>query len=227
MKFNYILILLIVALSSNLGLSQTKEIKIRFIGNCGLHMTDGVSDIYCDFPYKSGAYGYMKYDATELDNIKEDAVFIFTHRHADHYSSKNMRRVIKKKNGKQYGSWNIEDLKKLSESIPHFKIEVFKTKHHFSFIHYSYLMTWHGKKIFLSGDTEHAETIGTIKNMDWAFLPYWLLLDAEEKKIKIDAKMFGIYHLATVQIPSAKETWGEMDKYHPLVEQGEIISVEY
>lgn len=177
------------------GITQSNEIKIKFIGNCGLHMTDGELNIYSDFPYKSGAYGYMNFDESELDSIKENSIFLFTHKHADHYSGKNMRRTLRKKGGQKFGPSNIKKLKEFAKINPDFEIETFKTKHRFSFNHYSYLITWHGKRIFLSGDTESAETIGEIKKMDIAFLPTWILNDAHEKKITIDANKIGVYHL--------------------------------
>jgi ribonuclease BN (tRNA processing enzyme) len=217
---------LILCLITTLGFSQSKEIKIEFLGNCGLYLTDGTTNIYTDFPYKSGAFGYMTYDESELDSIKENSIFIFTHKHADHYSNKNIKKVIKEKGGQKYGSWNIEKLKKLEKSVPNFSIQVFKAKHKWSIKHYSYLITWHNKKIFFSGDTESAKTIGAIKGIDWAFVPYWLLLDAHDNEIKIDAKMFGVYHLATVQIPSAKKNYDKIENIRPLVEQGEIITIE-
>jgi hypothetical protein len=213
-------------LITTLGFSQSEEIKIEFLGNCGLYLTDGKTNIYTDFPYKSGAHGYMEFDESELDSIKENSIFIFTHKHSDHYSDKNIKKVIKEKGGKKYGSWNIDELKNLEKSVPNFSIQVFKTKHKWSAKHYSYLITWHNKRIFLSGDTESAETIGTIKNIDWTFVPYWILLDAKENDIKIDSKMFGVYHLATVQIPSAKENYDEIDNIKPMVEQGEKITIE-
>ncbi|WP_340156532.1 hypothetical protein [uncultured Winogradskyella sp.] len=213
-------------LFTTIGFSQSKEIKIEFLGNCGLYLTDGTTNIYTDFPYKSGGHGYMEFDESELDSIKENSIFIFTHKHSDHYSDKNIKKVIKEKGGKKYGSWNIEELKNLEKSVPNFSIQVFKTKHKWSSKHYSYLITWHNKKIFLSGDTESAETIGTIKNIDWAFVPYWILLDAKENDIKIDSKMFGVYHLATVQIPSAKENYEEIENIKPIIIQGEIITIE-
>ena len=226
-NINQGLLLIVILISAlNLGFSQTNEIKIRFIGNCGLHMTDGKTDVYSDFPYKSGAYNYMEYEDSEIDSLKENAHFIFTHKHADHYSGKNIRKVIKEKNGQKYGSWNIDALEKLGETIPNFSIQAFKTKHKFSLNHYSYLINWNDKSIFLSGDTESAETIGSIENIDWAFVPYWLLLDATEKGIVINTKMYGIYHLATVQAPSANEKWGDLKNYHPLIKQGEIITIE-
>ncbi|WP_460219413.1 MBL fold metallo-hydrolase [Psychroserpens sp. MEBiC05023] len=222
---NLLLILLLSIV--NIGFSQSNEIRIKFIGNCGLHLTDGKTNIYTDFPYKSGAHNYMEFNKSELDSLKNDSHFIFTHKHSDHYSKKNIKKVINEKNGTQYGSWNITELENLEKSIPNFSIKAFKTKHKFSLNHYSYLITWHGKKIFLSGDTESAETIGTMKNIDWAFVPYWILVDAKEKKIEIDTKMYGVYHLANVQIPSAKENWDKIDNIHPLTEQGEIIRIEY
>lgn len=211
---------------TNLCFSQTEKIKIEFIGNCGLYITDGITNIYTDFPYKSGAHNYMEFEESELDSIKENSIFIFTHKHSDHYSEKNIKKVIKEKGGKKYGSWNIEELNNLEKSIPNFSIQVFKTKHKWSFTHYSYLITWHDKKIYLSGDTESAQTIGTVKNIDWAFVPYWILLDAKENNIQIDAKMFGIYHLATVQIPSAKENYDDIKNIKPMVEQGEIFYID-
>ncbi|WP_323789794.1 hypothetical protein [Psychroserpens sp.] len=217
---------LILCLITTLGFSQSKEIKIEFLGNCGLYLTDGKTSIYTDFPYKSGAHGYMDFEETELDSIKENSIFIFTHKHSDHYSDKNIKKVIKEKGGKKYGSWNIDELRNLGESIPNFSIQAFKTDHKWSSKHYSYLITWHHKKIFLSGDTESAETIGTIKNMDWAFVPYWILLDAKENDIKIDTNMFGVYHLATVQIPSAKKNYDEIENMKPMVEQGEKITIK-
>jgi L-ascorbate metabolism protein UlaG (beta-lactamase superfamily) len=114
---------------SNFGYSQSNEIEIKFIGNCGLYLTDGNSDLYIDFLYKSGAYGYMKYDQAEIDSIKENAKFLFTHRHANHYSKKILKKIKSKHKGTVFGSWNNKKFEKLSTSIDDFKIEIFKTKH--------------------------------------------------------------------------------------------------
>ena len=51
-KINKIKLLIIASIFiSSYGFSQTKEIQIEFIGNCGLHMTDGITNFYIDFPY--------------------------------------------------------------------------------------------------------------------------------------------------------------------------------
>lgn len=208
---------------SNFGFSQSNEIKIKFIGNCGLYLTDGKSDLYIDFPYESGAYGYMKYDNKEIDSIKENSIFLFTHRHADHYSKKILKQIKNKHKGKVFGNWNTKKNKKLNNSIEDFKIETFKTKHRFTFKHYSYLITWHDKKIYLSGDTESTETIANVKGIDWAFVPYWIMLDANEKNLKIDADKIGIYHL----YPNQKINNSSTEKIILLDKQGEIILIPY
>lgn len=211
---------------SNSTFSQNSEIKIRFIGNCGLYLTDGISNIYFDFPYKSGAHNYMEYDLSELDSIKVNPIFIYTHKHSDHFSGKLVRKSAKKRNGSIYSPWNIKELLKLNNKLNNFTIEVYKTKHRFSVNHYSYLITWHNKRIFISGDTEHAETIAGLKDLDWAFIPVWLLLDANEKGIKIGdvSKMFAIYHIG----PDDRIT---NDKNNPKIKllnkQGEIITIPY
>jgi len=227
--FKKIFFTLTLSLVGTLGFSQTNEIKIEFMGNCGLYMTDGTTNFYIDFPYKSGAYNYMKFDETELDSIKENSIFIFTHKHADHYSKKHLKKILKEKNGQKFGVSNISDLEKLGETIEDFDIKAFKTKHTFfgiPFRHYSYLITWHNKKIYLSGDTTNPETISKIKNIDWAFVPYWILSNSKEMEIQIDAKMFGIYHLYPEQIPSVKKDCETIEKYHPMIEQGELITIE-
>ena len=204
---------------SNFGYSQNNEIKIKFIGNCGLYLTDGNLNIYVDFPYKSGAHNYMEYDKSEIDNIKEYPIFIFTHKHSDHYS----RKILKKLNGEKYGPWNIRKLKEINDTINEFSIQAFKTKHRFCFKHYSYLIIWHNKKIFLSGDTESAETIGKLSNIDWAFVPSWIILDSYDKDIKIDSEQFGVYHL----YPNEKISNDNPEKYKLMNTQGEVISIPY
>jgi len=67
--YRKILLILALIFIVNVGFSQSNQITIKFIGNCGLYMTDGALNVYVDFPYKSGAYNYMKYDKAELDNI--------------------------------------------------------------------------------------------------------------------------------------------------------------
>lgn len=220
MKLFFYTLLLLIPLT---GISQSNEIKIKFIGNCGLYFTDGDLHLYSDFPYKSGAFNYMEYDAAELDSIQKNSVFLFTHKHADHYSKKLLKKAIKTHQGQAFGAWNIDALKQLCDTIPEFEIQAFKNDHRFSSNHYSYLIIWHGKKIFLSGDTESAATIANMKNLDWAFVPYWILYDAEEMGFKIDTKKIGLYHL----YPDQKINGEIPEKLQLMDQQGKTISIPF
>lgn len=208
---------------SNFVFGQSNEIKIKFIGNAGLYMTDGSLNVYVDFPYKSGAHRYMEYDKSELDSIKDNSIFIFTHRHADHYSKK----LLKKINGKIYGPWQRRkkenDVEIINDSINDFSVKAFKTSHKFTFKHNSYLITWHNKKIFISGDTGDLEAISKTDNIEWAFVPYWILLNAKEESVNIDAKKFGVYHLYPNQIINGEAP----ETIHLLKKQGEVLSISY
>lgn len=203
--------------------AQNNEIKIRFIGNCGLHLTDGSTNIYVDFPYKSGAFNYMKYDDAEIDSIKENSIFLFTHKHPDHYASKRMRKTLRKKKGQKFGKWNIEKLVELSNSINDFSVEAFETEHSLSFKHYAYLITWHGKRIYFYGDTETADIALSMKNLDWAFIPYWTAQQMSAEQAKMDTKMLGIYHF----YPQMINTNNSPDKVKMLDKQGEVIQITY
>ncbi len=216
------LLVFLFFLISNIGYSQNNEIKIRYIGNCGLHITDGTTHIYTDFPYKSGAHHYDEYDDSEIDRLKENAFYIFTHKHSDHYYKGKIKKILKSKNGRKYGKWNIKELINLNKTIPDFKIQAFKTKHRFSFAHYSYLITWHGKTIFLSGDTEHPDTILKLRDIDWAFIPAWLAYNINETGKTLHAKHIGIYHIGPRDDVNIK---GE--RVLMLTEQGKVISLPY
>jgi len=218
---NKIFVIITLIFFMNFGYSQTDEIKIKFIGNCGMYLTDGNINLYVDFPYKSGAHKYMKYDENQLYNISENSIFLFTHKHKDHYSKKLVRKMKKKYNGKIYDNWNVNKLDDLNNTLNNFSIKAIKTPHSFTFKHYSYLITWHNKKIYFTGDTGSLEAINGVKNIDWLFTNPWLFMNAKSKKIKIDTKMIGLYHL----YPNQKIE-GEIPKNMMILKkENEIITI--
>lgn len=221
---NCLVVLCFLMIFNGVLQAQESEIKIRFIGNCGLYMTDGVTNIYIDFPYKSGAHHYMEYDLAELDSVKSNPLFIYTHKHSDHFSGRLVRRLARRLDGEIYSPWSKKNLLKLNEQIQDFKIEIFKTKHRFSINHCSYLITWHGKRIYLSGDTESADTIAMQHDLDWAFVPVWLVSDAIRKEIKLKdiSQMIAIYHIG----PRDNINLTEPDPQVVLLKvQGEVIRI--
>lgn len=93
----------------------------------------------------------------------------------------------------------------------------------FTIKHYSYLITWHGKRIYLSGDTGDLEEVTKLQNLDWAFMNPWLLMNAQNAKQHIDAKMFGIYHLYPFQ--KLPETYPDNIVF--MKKQKEVIVIPY
>lgn len=220
-KWKLLLLNFVLIFAVNFSFGQGKEITVRFIGNCGLAMTDGTTNIYFDFPYKSGAHHYMEYNLSELDSVKSNAIFIYTHKHSDHYTGL-VKKIAKKRNGRIFTPQNVDELLKLNGELKDFQIEAIQTKHRFSFNHYSYLITWQGKRIFISGDTENSDTIASVKNIDWAFIPAWLLMDANEKQIKLreTIQTMVIYHIGSRD----KITSDAADKQIKLLnKQGEVF----
>ena len=202
---NKLFLTVVFSLISVFSFPQSEIIDITFLGNCGFFMTDGKINIYLDFPYKSGAYDYMNYDVKLLDSIQAHSVFLYTHGHADHYSKK----LFKKTNQKLYGPWPVTlylsgkrkyTLNAINDSIPNFSITEFKTKHSYTLKHCSYLIVWNGKRIFISGDAEIADTVCKMRNLDLVIAPTWLIMDANKRNLKIDTKKIIICHLRSQQI---------------------------
>lgn len=203
-KIIKIILLSIFIVVANLAPGQNEAIEIEFLGNCGLFMTDGNLKVYVDFPYKSGAYGYMTYRPGLVDSIHENSIFIFTHGHAEHFN----RKGFKQTNQKLYGPWPVSfflsgkrkyKFFELNDKGQNFSITKFKTKHRLSLKHYSYLIEWNNKRIYISGDDESADTISTLDDLDLAFAPYWLLHNASERGIKIQTKQIILYHHPSVE----------------------------
>jgi len=158
---------------------------------------------------------------SEIDSVKKNSTFIFTHKHADHYS----KSLLNKMEGNKYGPWNIDEVKNIEKTISNFTIESFKTEHSvfgISFEHYSYLIIWHNKRILISGDTENADTIAKISKIDWLFAPVWLLIDAKEKSIKIDAEKIGLYHIGQKDKITTTDS-----KIHLLHNPGDVLVVPF
>lgn len=92
------------------------------------------------------------------------------------------------------------------------------------FNHYSYLITWHGAKIYISGDTEHIETLAEQRDLDWVFLPAWLVMDGVRKETKYSeiSKMYAVYHIGPLDKIDIR---GE--RFIMLDHQGNIIHIPF
>ena len=79
--------LLVLFLLLHAPFARAGEFTFQFIGNMAFKITDGETTLISDFPYRSGAYGYMEYDMADVKPIV-DGVSLITHFHADHWDKK-------------------------------------------------------------------------------------------------------------------------------------------
>jgi len=65
--------------------AYSQSLEAQFIGNEAFRITDGNTTLMTDFPYKSGAYNYMKYKF-DFSSVTGTVVSLITHRHDDHFA---------------------------------------------------------------------------------------------------------------------------------------------
>ena len=111
-------------------------------------------------------------------------------------------------------------IEELNDTVPEFSIQYFKTPHSFSLKHYSYLIIWHGKRIYVSGDTHDKEHLLALKNLDVAIVNPWLLIDISDNKQKIDTRKIILCHHR-----KRDKITGTSDKF-VVLEQNESLIIE-
>jgi L-ascorbate metabolism protein UlaG (beta-lactamase superfamily) len=204
--------------------SERPRLDARFIGNMAFAITDGRVTLMSDFPYESGYSVYMTYPSSEIRSPTAMTLSLITHRHGDHWdaglftgtnwkvagpadvtASAPADRVVPLAQRTTFGPVSIERIE-----TPHARIG-----------HYSYIVTWHGRRMYFSGDTESTKSIAAAKNLDVAFLSPWLYQSARQAGIRIDAKRVVIYHHQ-----SADERVPGCDTGCVVPRQGETIRIE-
>ncbi len=189
----FIFFYLILAVSNVLN---AQELTIKYIGNCAYKITFDSLSIYSDFPYKSGAYGYMSYNIDSVNFDKERKGYIlFTHKHADHFDKKTLKKINftsvypglshKKKN---------EIFNELNFNYG-IKVTPIKTNHKWSINHNSYLLEWKGKSIYFFGDTHDYPQVLFNKEIDLIFITTWAVRDIKLNNDDLKVKKLILYHL--------------------------------
>lgn len=122
---------------------------------------------------------------------------MITHRHGDHWerslwekttwqvagpvdvlANVTAARIVPLSAGATFGTVQIEPIE-----TPHASIG-----------HYSYVLTWHGRRLYFSGDTDSVDHLAALKNLDVAFISPWLYRSALKRNVRIDARRIVIYH---------------------------------
>lgn len=182
------------------GFLHAQELEFKFIGNMAFSITDGKVTMFTDFPYESGAFDYMKYDLNSVP-IPENSVCLITHKHLDHWVPKLF---VELKHPKLIGSPDVTvgidpgriiPLKGLTAEYQGINVEAIETPH-VNLKHYSYIVTWHGIRMYFTGDTEDTKALLAAKNLDVAFISPWLSRKLLKDGTGVDAKKIMIYHHA-------------------------------
>jgi L-ascorbate metabolism protein UlaG (beta-lactamase superfamily) len=176
---------------------QRPPLQARFIGQMAFAITDGSTTVISDFPYQIGYAGAPPFGPAELQPGSPSTLALITHQHADHWE----RALFAKT------SWKVAGPKDATSGVPADRvvalagptkfgpvlIEPIETSHA-GVGHYSYIVTWQGKRLYFSGDTEETRSVLSAKNLDVAFVSPWLYGYVLKQSARIDAKRVVIYH---------------------------------
>lgn len=176
--------------------AQPTPLQAHFIGNMAVAITDGAFTLVTDFPYVSGAFGYMTYDPAAIRSDTAETLALITHRHDDHWAPALFAKT----------NWKVAGPREVTAGLPPDRvvtmaprfahgpltIEAIDTPHA-GIGHHSYVVTWHGRRLYFSGDTESADHLAALANLDAAFVSPWLYR-AALRAGRIDAKRVIIYH---------------------------------
>lgn len=188
------MVVLILAL---LTFAQRPPLDVRFIGNMAVSITDGTVTILTDFPYEPGYSGYMTYAPSEIRSSTTTTLALITHRHRDHWLASLFTPT----------TWKVAGPSDVTAGLPADRvlplgatttfgaatIERFETPHA-NVGHYSYVVTWNGRRMYFSGDTDSPDSVAAARNLDAAFVSSWLYRTTLRRGLRIDAKQIVIYH---------------------------------
>jgi L-ascorbate metabolism protein UlaG (beta-lactamase superfamily) len=180
---------LIALLGISLSLVSADSLEVRFVGNAGFELSDGVTTLLVDLPYESGAFDFMEYDPATLDPAGR-VVAVITHRHADHFEPELFRATSWDIIGPQEVTDGFEPGRVLTARIVNvgdFRIQRFPTPHRDT-EHYSYLIDWRGHRMYFVGDTDSPNHLLSTEGLDTVFLTPWLscALDAAGERPPAD-----------------------------------------
>lgn len=219
----------IVLLTLAAGSARAGELTITFIGNEGMHITDGAQTLLVDFPYKSGAFGYMEYEMVDVPE-SPDALHLITHFHADHWvkglfeelAAESELHIIAPPGilASLDHSGEIDIISGAERWYKQIHVLAVTTAHRLSPEHFSYLVTWHGLRLYFVGDTENPSEILRRKDIDVMFVTPWLVRTMARQGLSLAAKQLILYHHKTGEkVPE----FGNLLR----LDQGESFVVDY
>ncbi|MCF6196128.1 MAG: hypothetical protein L3J50_05435 [Emcibacter sp.] len=176
--------------------AYSQSLEAQFIGNEAFRITDGKFFLMTDFPYKSGAYNYMKYKF-DFSSTTGTVLSLITHRHDDHFAPVLFANQ----------AWYILGPAEVTAGLPQSRLLPFSEKVTFEPLtiwpkksthgnteHYSYLVDWSGRKLFFTGDTEDLVVLKDLPELDALFITPWFYRKAKLNEALPESKKIIIYH---------------------------------
>jgi L-ascorbate metabolism protein UlaG (beta-lactamase superfamily) len=202
---------------------QQAPLQARFIGQMAFSITDGKATVITDFPYQTGYADAPPYSPDELSEGRPSTLALITHKHLDHWEPALFAKT----------TWKVAGPKDVTSGLPADRVLALAGPTKFESVllepietphaqvgHYSYIVTWQGKRLYFSGDTEETRTVVSAKNLDAAFVSPWLYGYVLKQSARIDAKRVVIYHHeAGQQVPGCAAGC-------VVPKQGETISIQ-
>ena len=193
MRFALVPVLLVLAFV------QRPSLQARFIGQMAFAITDGSATLVTDFPYQIGYVDAPNYSESELSRGSSDTLALITHRHRDHWEPTLFGKTRWKVAGPADVIAGVPTDRVMALNGPTtvgaIRIDPIETPHA-RIGHYSYIVTWHGRRLYFSGDTQEPRSALEARNLDMAFVSPWLYRTINSRGRRIDAKRVVIYHHA-------------------------------
>lgn len=201
LKLKFRTLVLVLFAITFVSSADAGELKFTFIGNMAFHISDGETTLLSDFPYKSGAYGYMDYDMEKVPEVR-GGLHLITHFHSDHWNVRLFREMNQRT--KIIAPPGITERLKKKRVIPFsttesmkyngISVKAIEMPHKLAPEHFSYLVTWHGKRLYFMGDTETPADILKQTDIDVLFISPWVIRTIERQNLSLDAKELVMYH---------------------------------
>ena len=161
--------------------------------------TDGAPHMVSHVPDRSGAAGYSEYDLDEGPPIK-NGVSLITHSHGEHWYKDRFDEMDLSIIGPPSVTNRVDPEKVIAfdanepMTFRDIEVQAIEMPHKLSPQHYSYLVTWHGLRLYFPGDTETPADMLHREDIDIMFISPWLIRTIERQDITLDTKVLVVYH---------------------------------
>jgi len=193
-------VLLLAGLAGAAGCGRPPELRIRFIGNAAFEIDDGRHTLLVDFPYVSGAGGFMTFDSGAV-RPRGPVLALFTHRHLDHFD----RDALLARGWPAYGPPDLlallpsDRVFSRADSVGFGAFAVVRLPergvHHADVDGAAFLISWRGRRIYHSGDVVDPAALEAMPELDVALVQQNLLCwMAQQRGARVPAREIVVFH---------------------------------